>query len=376
MRTFKNLRSIIRNLFRKESRGRLFCSRPFKWFEVSGWYQPKGDVFVCCPSWLDTPVGNIQKQSTEEIWNGKTAQKIRRSILDGSFEYCNKERCPYLQTITGPVQTVDRVSDGDLKQVIENDLTVLPYGPIEINCTYDLSCNLSCPSCRTKKIIERENEKEILAIQERLKSHVLRDARMIYITGSGDAFGSPYFNHLLRTLDLRQMPNLERIHIHTNALLWTPGNWIRIPEPVQAKITTTEISIDAATPETYAVNRRGGQFAMLLRALDFISGLRRSGPLEFMKISMVVQENNFSEMPEFVKLGKKHGFDQVYFSKMVDWGTFQKSEFESRSICTKSHPRHLELVHLLKDEIFSESIVDLGNLTGLSENMNDPHPAR
>src|SRR5689334_20702121 len=67
------------------AKDRLFCSKPFTWFEVSGWSAPKGDVYLCCPTWLDTSIGNLQDQSVEEIWNGEPAQAIRRSILDGSY---------------------------------------------------------------------------------------------------------------------------------------------------------------------------------------------------------------------------------------------------------------------------------------------------
>jgi hypothetical protein len=92
---------------------RLFCSKPFEWFEVSRGRE-EGEVFLCCPSWLGTPVGNLTRDSVKETWNGEAAQRIRRSILEGTFEYCNAARCPYLQTRTGPVQRVEDVTDPEL----------------------------------------------------------------------------------------------------------------------------------------------------------------------------------------------------------------------------------------------------------------------
>ena len=44
-------------------------------------------------------------------------------------------------------------------------------------------------------------------------------------------------------------------------------------------IKHAHISVDAAHPDTYAINRRGGSFAKLLENLEFISSLRRNGPL-------------------------------------------------------------------------------------------------
>jgi hypothetical protein len=121
---------------------KLFCSKPFTWFEVA----EGNDVFLCWPAWLSTPIGNLNHQSVKEIWNGEKAQSIRTSILDRSFKYCNRSCCPFLLTESSPVQRIEEVSGEDLKQVIEKELTILPYGPREINCSYDRSCNLSCPS--------------------------------------------------------------------------------------------------------------------------------------------------------------------------------------------------------------------------------------
>ena len=186
----------------------LFCSKPFKWFEITQ-VNEIGEVYMCCPAWLDTPIGNLRYQSVEEIWNGEEAQKLRRSILDGSFKYCNRSRCPFLSTVLEPVERIKDVKDEDLKLVIEKGLTILPYGPQEINCCYDKSCNLSCPSCRTEIIIESKNKQKILEIQDKIRNEALQDAHLLYITGSGDPFGSPFFRKWLRTMKREDMPNLQ-----------------------------------------------------------------------------------------------------------------------------------------------------------------------
>jgi MoaA/NifB/PqqE/SkfB family radical SAM enzyme len=350
---------------------RLFCAKPFKWFEVSGWSAPKGDVYLCCPTWLDTPIGNLQEQSVDEIWNGQVAQDIRRSILDGSFTYCNESRCPFLQTISGPVQRGEDVTDTDLREAIAHDLTALPYGPREINCSYDKSCNLSCPSCRTEVIVERNHAEEILTIQGKLQHEALKDGRLLYITGSGDPFGSPFFKTWLQSMKRDEMPELQSIHLHTNALLWTPKQWSSIPVDIQALITSAEISIDAASAATYSLNRRGGSFLRLLENLEFISGLRKAGPLQSVTISMVVQENNFAEMPDFVRLGTRYGFDTVYFSQLVNWGTYSAAEFRSRAIHVRTHPHYSDFLEVLKDSLLQNPCVHLGNLTD-TEGQNPP----
>ncbi|MBE7443827.1 MAG: SPASM domain-containing protein [Planctomycetia bacterium] len=342
--------------------GRLFCSKPFKWFEITH-LNKIGEVFLCCPAWLDTSIGNLQDQSVEEIWNGEKAQEIRRSILDVSFKYCNRSRCAFLQTESGPVEKIEDVKDKDLKAALEKDLTILPYGPRQIICTYDRSCNLSCPSCRTGTIVERKNKKQILKIQSRIQNEALKNAYYLHITGSGDPFGSPFFRKWLQTMKREDIQNVETIYLQTNAQLWTPKMWRTIAKDIQQLIKSADISIDAASPETYEINRRGGSFKKLLENLEFISALRKNGPLEWIGISMVVQENNFREMPDFVRLGKRFNFDTVYFSQLVNYGTYSEEEYRNRAIHFPAHPRHSEFIDILKDEIFKEPIVQLGNLT-------------
>lgn len=341
---------------------RLFCDRPFRWLEVSG-VRLRGEAHLCCPSWLDLPVGDLSRQTVEEVWNGEVAQRIRASILDGSFRHCDASRCPFLASQVAPVRRRSEVDDPELRLVLDRGLTVLPWGPREINCAFDRSCNLSCPSCRNDLIVEKDAAAdEIRAIGERLRIEALPDARVLYVTGSGDPFGSPFFRGWLQDMSAADVTGLERIHLHTNAQLWTRRAWERLPEHVRARARTCEISVDAASPETYAENRRGGRFDTLLENLELVAELRRAGPLGWVGLSFVVQENNFREMPAFVALAQRFGFDLVMFNKILNWGTFAGSEYRRRAVHLADHPRHAELLATLRDPAFDHPIVHLGNL--------------
>jgi hypothetical protein len=340
----------------------LFCDRPFRWLEVSG-VRLRGEAHLCCPSWLDLPVGDLSRQTVEEVWNGPVAQQIRASILDGSFRHCDASRCPFLASKVAPVRRRDEVDDPELRLVLDRGLTVLPWGPREINCAFDRSCNLSCPSCRNDLIVEKgAAADEIGAIGERLRTEALPDARVLYVTGSGDPFGSPFFRGWLQDMSAADVHGLERIHLHTNAQLWTRRAWERLPAHVRERVKTCEISVDAASDATYAENRRGGRFETLLENLELVAELRRAGPLGWVGLSFVVQENNFVEMPAFVALAQRFGFDLVMFNKILNWGTFSASEYRRRAVHLADHPRHAELLEVLRDPAFDEPIVHLGNL--------------
>lgn len=345
---------------------RLFCAQPFERFEVLGGGGDRGEVYFCCQSWVTRSIGNMGARPVAEVWNGKAAQDFRRSILDGSFKYCRSDLCPYLQRVDGPVQRLADVVDPDLRDVIDNHRTVMPFGPKDVICCFDQSCNLSCPTCRDHLIMETAHGEAIVRIQKRLETEALADARLLYITGSGDPFGSPYFRRWLQTMDRAAMPKLERIHLHTNGLLWTPRIWASIPVETRSLVKSATISIDAAQAETYAENRRGGEFATLLQRLAFIAELRRNGPLQYLEIHMTVQLNNFAEMPAFVELGRRHGCDRVTFHKMLDWGSFPPDEYAARAVHLPRHPRHAELLAMLQTAALQDPLVNLSNFTDLA----------
>jgi hypothetical protein len=345
-----------------ETTGRLFCSAPFTRFEVLGGGQ-RGDVVFCCQSWVTKSIGNIVTHSVDEVWNGQAASDFRRSILDGTFQYCKADTCPHLQRIDGPVQRAQDVQDERLLEIMREELTVLPSGPIDVICCFDQSCNLSCPSCRSQLIMETRQADAIVGIQERLEREALNDARFLYITGSGDPFGSPFFRRWLETMTPSQ--SLERIHLHTNGLLWTNRAWERIPERTRALIHSATVSIDAATHDTYEVNRRGGDFETLLERLSFIAELRRKGPLKSLEIHMTVQANNYREMPAFVALGHRFQCDSVGFHQLLDWGSYSADEYAARAVQFPGHPEHETFLDVLCDHRLEDPIVYLANLTDL-----------
>jgi hypothetical protein len=145
--------------------------------------------------------------------------------------------------------------------------------------------------------------------------------------------------------------------------LWTKRIWDSIPEGTRALIRAATISIDAAKPETYAENRRGGNFQTLLQRLAFIAELRVQGPLEYLEIHMTVQVNNYREMPQFVELGRRHHCDRVTFQQMLDWGTFSPQAFASRAVQHPRHPEHAAFLSILSHPALEDPIAYLSNLT-------------
>lgn len=256
--------------------------------------------------------------------------------------------------------------DPRLRRIIE-DRVVDGLEPNFINFCFDESCNLSCPSCRVQRALfvkgeefEKRRNLQNLAVSELFAAPNDR-AMVLNITGTGDPFGSKVFRELLFSLDGSQFPRLL-INLQTNGVLFTPKAWEKM-KGVRRNINSVLISFDAATPETYAVTRRGGDWERLLDNVRFISQLRRENQVKELRLDFVVQRANYREMPAFVALGKALAVDGVRFSRLVNWGTWNMARFLHEEVCRSSHREHEALLEVLRHSSLEDSFVELGNLS-------------
>ena len=69
-------------------------------------------------------------------------------------------------------------------------------------------------------------------------------------------------------------------------------------------------------------------------------------------------------MPDFIDMCLGYDFiDEVYFSQIVNWGTYSDEEFDEHAIHQEKHPEHQEFLDILKDDRFSLPKVCLGNVS-------------
>ena len=329
-----------------------FCGKPFKTVEVT----PNGLVYVCCPDWLPTPIGTMNA-GLSELWKDKQARRLRASIVDGSFKYCSRMSCAPISA-----RTLMRRDSPEAQAIIAsfaNEAGDVP-APKEVILSHDRSCNLSCPSCRTGNIVAGKSKQKTLDdMVETGLLPTLRQAERVYITGSGDPFGSNHFRRLVKRLKRDEFPNLV-IDLHTNGQLWDRKAWADLD--LAGRVDTAQISIDAAKEDTYGVVRRGGTLQRLLTNLEFVKTLRETGEIRRLIISMVVQKLNYREMPDFVRLGKRFGADEISFQMIRNWGTYSKKDFEDIYIGDPAHPDHAGLAEVLESPELVWPGVDVGNV--------------
>ena len=308
------------------------CSVPFDSLEIHN-----NVYFLCCPSWLDVKI-DAKDYQVKDVWNSDPAIDIRKSILDGSYKYCNRELCPYLSKLvnyginSGPIA---KKNESRHSSPILNK-----NSPDYLVMNFDRTCNYKCPSCRTDLIVEnKEGLERIEKTIEEIDTYYSKDVKTLYITGSGDPFASPSFRNYLRNFDSKKYRDLKGIHLHTNASMWNQEMWNSMPG-IHEYVNSCEISIDAGTKETYENKTRlGGNWNNLINNLKFINTIPN---LEKIKTSFVVQDTNYREMEEFYNLmysifGKKVN---VFFGKITNWGTFSEGKFKIKNVCDVDHPEH------------------------------------
>ncbi|WP_448192960.1 radical SAM protein [Azospirillum sp. sgz301742] len=326
----------------EDLRGR-FCDRPFKWMEFTA-----DTTKVCCGSWLPVAIGSAPSKP-EEVWNGAVAQELRRSILDGSFRYCSRVHCPWIAK-----KSLPRREEVDLDQYA----LVMPP-PTALNLCYDPSCNLSCPSCRTRIFAAGKPQQESFgAYYETAVAPLIPTAETVNITGSGDPFSSRHYRQLLKHLSA--MDGL-RIDIQTNGVLFDDRAWDDLS--LNGKVRRIWVSLDAAKAETYKKVRRDGDFERAKRNIRAIVQNRQARGIEFIGLDFVVQEDNVNEMLDFVCLGVELGVDSVRFNMIRNWWTFSGSEFADKFVGSKSHPNYTQFLAALAAPMFLHPIVDTGNLS-------------
>lgn len=97
--------------------------------------------------------------------------------------------------------------------------------------------------------------------------------------------------------------------------------------------------------------------------MEFAAALKKSGKLSYFRMNFVVQRENYQEMVPFVQWGEALGVDEVFFTKILNWGTYTAEEFAQISMMEPDGitPK-AELREVLGHPVMKSPIVDLGTI--------------
>lgn len=329
-----------------------FCDIPFKFLYFDYF---DGRVMLC--PWMRNPEatpGNIFESSLEEIWHNERSRNIRNTILDGSFCLCRPDACPHIQN--------SDLMDYDSKEV--DRIAANAIHPTHFNLAYDYVCNQFCETCRPEKFKVKPQYPKIMEIFHKRIAPVLNSAKYISASGHGDPFASPYTLKLLS-----EARNPEQVLLETNGVFFDPPHWEKVKHFAEASLSVI-ITINSFSEWNYRHISRGGNYARLMQNLDFVAGLRREGKIKSLALTMVIQDRNFREMPEFVtRCLNQYGCDQVLLRPVYQWGTMPEDVFWFKDVLNPLHPYHGEYLEIVEDSALKDPRVY--NFAGKSL-----HPAR
>ena len=265
-----------------------FCDAP--WTSVS--VLENGGVTSCmCPDWTYVFIGNILKNSLEEIYdNSEKLYKIRQSVIDGNFGWCKTGHCSLLNNLP----------DASDNPWLKFQIPQKPKLPTLVRLGIDPVCNLKCFSCRPKLMYTtKENQIATRILESLVNSYKNHDQITEVIgDGTGDIFTSKSYENILWG---GKIPECWRIGFLTNGNLITKRkNQLKA---IKGNISTKfgiQVSLDAATPEVYK-NIRGGDFQIVLDGLDVLKELGILFHLEF-----VLQADNYRDLEKYHEIGKKY----------------------------------------------------------------------
>jgi MoaA/NifB/PqqE/SkfB family radical SAM enzyme len=187
------------------------------------------------------------------------------------------------------------------------DAYVVARGPKKLTLESSSVCNLRCVMCpQGRGLVQRPKHLEAALLE---KIHpALHAVEWVQLHGIGEPLSSPAFWRALEVFD--SMPTAY-ITVNSNMTVITDE---QIGKILNSRLGEISVSLDAATPETYA-KIRGYD---LNRVIDNIKRLiarrnaaGRKKPEIF--LNMTLMRENIEELEAFVELGHRMGVEGICF---------------------------------------------------------------
>jgi len=344
--SYRKILELPSNLLRRtifdQSYYDLKCNTMLNHLEVTG----SGDTRFCCTTFVRHGIDNVLGKSAGEFWHSKMHKILCLSTENKTFSFCDKSMCPLFIARQPKKLQIDHEKYQEMK----------PF-PETLALGHDTSCNLSCSTCRKELHFAKGEELETVnQITDKVIEEYLPNCKLLILAGNGEVFASPAYRKIYESAES------QYIRLLSNGTMFTPVNWEHFARGKTGKIMLT-VSVDAATKETYEKIRRNGNFDRLKENMEFASRLRRDGSLCYFRMNFVVQRENYREMIPFVEWGEELGVDEVFFTKILNWGTYTSEQYAQISMMEEDGitPKP-ELRDILEHPRMKSEIVDMGTI--------------
>ncbi len=335
-------------MFRKKN----FCKAPF----VNIYVDAKGNVTPCCFNRKDV-YGNIYNQHIDEIWNSKTAQKLRQLFKNKQFP----ENCKICKNA---IESKNYYNSG-LSVFSKFNAKKPIIQSIDLELSY--KCNINCIMCYLHSDnydLTPEQENLILLRLKPLFNNLKR--AQFY---GGEPLIIPIYYKIWNAI-IESNPNCF-ILIQTNGTLINE----EIKNLAKKGKFIFNVSLDAVSQELLSKIRRGSQLQIIINNLKIFKSLSRKQ----ITLAITPMLQNWKEVPELIRFANKNGY-QVFFNslitpkKMALWYMSSKDLEEVIKHYKRNKPfifNYASLVNYIKFKDFIKHIKSLYQNSLKRPNYND-----
>jgi MoaA/NifB/PqqE/SkfB family radical SAM enzyme len=257
-----------------------FCNKLWD----SAFIAESGDVFKCCHTAKEPPLGNIYKNSLKTIWNAGPYVEARAKSLTGLLA-C-RPGCTILgDTFIEPTRSETYADYSGLRS---------------LHFQFGERCNIACIMCW-----QDHRKRQTLDDEIAISQVDLTPVRLIKLQG-----GEPLAIKSLRKYFDYVTSLGHRVSLITNGTLINE-EWA---DKLAIHSDFVEISINAASKEIHEHVNHGSNWERVLRGIALIIDSRRRYSSQI-KIygHMTLVPANLHEIPAFIARGRSFGFDELRF---------------------------------------------------------------
>ena len=322
----------------KQNKNKKFiCKNPFQFIEIRG----NGECYPCCMGWTNSySFGNIFKQSFDEIWNSERAIEFRKSVLDGTYRYCDLKTC--------------LLYGADSNNESNNVNSTVQKYPSTIEIAMEKQCNVRCIMCRDVKIFTSMEEMNKLdSMIEPTFIPLFKNCKMLIINGDGEALASKHSRKLLKRA-IEVYPDMK-LRLMTNGLICNEK--VLTEAGIINNVDSLAVSIHATTKKTYDKIVKDSNFDEVMKNVKWLAKRKNEGKIKRIDLIFVISQINYKEAVDFAKMCKKLNVQMQIFKLCNFWGTKVSENFDKYAVFEKTHPEYNKFVKVINNPIFKEDFV-------------------
>ncbi len=283
-------------------------------------------------------LGNLRDNTMSEVYNSEAAKRFRQTLIEGTYDYCNEENCPYM---------ANNILESQLVEIEK-----IPEYPEIVSLAYDRRCNYHCTCC-----ISRCDDKMDPVVQEKVEREI-RAALPYVKTFSANGLGEFFVSDSMMELVSEWKPEeieVAKFELETNGSLLNEKNWKKVENIGDAdlSVTLTVHSFEEAAYQYLSGTKM--KISQMEENLRFVKKLREEGKINFLEIAMVMQERNFRTLPDFIdRCLNEFGADKVRVRRFLPEKAMDENIEWFFDIRNPLHPYHQEYLEVMKHPVFND----------------------